>query len=59
MRCFGQVEGTKKGRGRPKIILIEVIKKDMSIKKVTKNMTMDNVVKIVKYSVYARLKNRE
>ena len=28
----------------------------MSIKKVTKNMTMDNVVK---YSVYARLKNRE
>ena len=31
----------------------------MSIKKVTKNMTMDNVVKIVKYSVYARLKNRE
>ena len=28
-----QVEGTKKGRGRPKITLIKVIKKDMLIKK--------------------------
>ena len=28
-----QVEGTRKGRGRPNITLIKVIKKDMSIKK--------------------------
>ena len=36
-----QVEGTKKGRGRPK--LVEVIKKDMGIKGVTKSMTIDRV----------------
>ena len=29
-----QVEVTKKGRGRPKMTLIEVVKKDMSIKEV-------------------------
>ena len=32
---FIQVKGTKKGRGRPKITLVEVIKNDMSIKEVT------------------------
>ena len=30
-----QAEGTKKDRGRPKITIIEVLKKDMSIKKIT------------------------
>ena len=38
-----QVEGMKKGRGRPKIILVQVIKKDMTIKEVTKSMTIDRV----------------
>ena len=32
------VEGMKECRRRPKIILIEVVKKDMSIKKVTESM---------------------
>ena len=36
-----QVEATKKGRGRPK--LVEVIKKDMAIKGVTKSMTINRV----------------
>lgn len=36
-------EGTKKGRRRPKIILLEVVKKDMSIKKVTKIMTLNRI----------------
>ena len=35
-------EGTKKGRRRPKIILL-VVKKDMSIKKVTKIMTLNRI----------------
>jgi hypothetical protein len=38
-----QVEGTKKGRGRPKITLIEVVKNDMLIKKVTESMTSDRI----------------
>ena len=38
-----QVEVMKKGRGRPKIILVQVIKKDMTIKEVTKSMTIDRV----------------
>ena len=38
-----QVEGTKKGRGRPKIKLVEVIKKDMLINEVTESMTLDRV----------------
>ena len=38
-----QVEGTKKGRGRPKITLIEVVKKDMLIKKITKSMTPNRI----------------
>ena len=37
------VEGMKKSRGRPKITLIEVIKREMSIKGVTKSMTLDRV----------------
>ncbi len=38
-----QVKGMKKDRGRPKITLIEVIKKDMSIKDVTKSITSDRI----------------
>ncbi len=34
-----QVEGTKNGRGRHKITIIEVVNNDMSIKEVTKSMT--------------------
>ena len=34
-----QVEGTKKGRGRPKIILRKVVKNDKSIQEVKKSMT--------------------
>ena len=37
------VEGMKKSRGRPKITLIEVIKREMSIKGVIKSMTLDRV----------------
>lgn len=33
------VEGTKKGRGIPKITLIKVVKNDLLIKEVTKKMT--------------------
>ena len=33
-----QVEGAKKGRGRPKITLIVVEKKDMSFKEVIESM---------------------
>ena len=40
---FIQVEGKKKGRGRPKITLVEVIKKYMSITGVTESMTLDRV----------------
>ena len=38
-----QVEGMKKGRGRSKIALVEVIKKDMSIWKVREIMTLDRI----------------
>jgi hypothetical protein len=38
-----QVEGMKKGRGRPKIALIELVKKDMSIMKITKGMILDRI----------------
>ena len=39
------VEGTKKkkGRERPKITLLEVLKNDMSIKGVTLSMTLNRV----------------
>ena len=40
---LNQVEGTKKGRGRPKITLLAVVKKDVSIKEVTKAMTADRI----------------
>ena len=36
-----QVKGTKECGGRTKITLVEVVKKDMSIKEVTKDMTSD------------------
>jgi hypothetical protein len=38
-----QVEWKKKGRGRPKTILVEVVKTDMSIKKITKSMNLDRI----------------
>ena len=38
-----QVEGTEKGSRRPKITLVEVIKKYMLIWKVTKSMTSDRI----------------
>lgn len=38
-----QVEGIKKGTKIPKITLFEVIKMGMSIKRVTKNMTLYKV----------------
>ena len=36
-----QVERMKRGRVRSKIMLVEVVKKDMSIREVTKRMTLD------------------
>ena len=39
---FIQVKETKKGRERPKITFV-LVKKDMSIKKVTKSMTLDSI----------------
>ena len=38
-----QIEGMKKGSRRPKITLVEVIKKYMLIWKVTKSMTSDRI----------------
>jgi hypothetical protein len=38
-----QVERTKKGIGRPKIILVEVVKKDISIKEVTYGLTLERI----------------
>ena len=38
-----QVEGMKRDIGRPKITLVEVIKEDMSIKEVTKKITLDRI----------------
>ena len=38
-----QVKGTKRGRGRQKITLVEVIKKDMSIRELIENMTSDRI----------------
>jgi hypothetical protein len=40
---FIEVGGTKKGIGRPKITLIEEVKNDISIKKVTKRITLDRI----------------
>lgn len=36
-----QVERMKRGRVRSKIMLVEVVKKDMLIKEATKRMTLD------------------
>lgn len=38
-----QVVGAKKGRRRPKITLVEVIKKGMSIRVVIESMNLDRV----------------
>lgn len=38
-----QVEGKKKGRGRPKIKLVEGIKKDMLINELTELTSLDRV----------------
>ena len=38
-----KVEGTKRGRGRQKITLVKVIKKDMSIREVIESMTSDRI----------------
>jgi hypothetical protein len=38
-----EVEGTETGRRRPKIALVEVVTKDMSIKEVTKSVTLDRI----------------
>ena len=39
--CWFKLREWKKGRGRPRITLVEVVKKDMSIMEVTKSMTLD------------------
>ena len=36
-----QVEGTEKSRGKAKIILVELVKKDMLIKEVIESMSLD------------------
>ena len=38
-----QVERMKRGRARSKITLVEVVKKDMSIREVTKSLTSDRI----------------
>ena len=38
-----QVERMEKGEGRPKITLIEIVKKNMPIKEVTKSMILDRI----------------
>ena len=40
-----QVERMEKGKGKPKITLIEIVKKDMPIKEVIENMTLDRIEK--------------
>lgn len=40
---FTKPKRTKKGSRRPKITLVEVTKKDMSIKEVIQSMTLDRV----------------
>ena len=45
---FVQVEGTKMGRGSPKIILVEVLKY-MSIKAITENVVLDRIDRGKKY----------
>ena len=43
------VEEIKRVRGGPKIILVEVVKKDILIKKVTKNIESPFGPKLLKY----------
>ena len=38
-----KIQGTKKGRGKPKIRLIEIEQKNMSIKEVTETVTLDRI----------------
>lgn len=38
-----QLEGIKKGREKPKITLLEVVKNDMSIKWVTESIILDKI----------------
>ena len=38
-----QIEEMKKGKGRPKITLVEVAKEEISIKVVTKSMFLDRI----------------
>lgn len=38
-----QVEKMKKGLKRPKITLVKVVKKDLSIKEVMKNVTLGRI----------------
>ena len=38
-----QVERMEKGEGRPKITLIEIVKKNMPIKEVTESMILDRI----------------
>ncbi len=37
------IQKKKRGRGRPKITIVEVVKNDMSIKEVTESMTLDRI----------------
>jgi hypothetical protein len=39
---LNQVKGPKKGRERPKLTLV-VVKKDISIKEILENMTLDRI----------------
>ena len=38
-----QVEGIQKGRGMPKIIVVKIVIKDMSIKEVIESMNLDRI----------------
>ena len=38
-----QVKGTQRGRGGPKIILVELIENEISIEKVRESMTLDRI----------------
>jgi hypothetical protein len=38
-----QVKRTKKGREKPKVTLIEVVKMDLSFKEVMESMTFDGI----------------
>ena len=40
---WSRIKEQKKGRGRPKITLVEVIIKDMSIREVTEGMISDRI----------------